>query len=235
MPSNFLDLTNTLLRRVNEVEIAEADFPNARGIQALAKDSIKSSIAKINQAEYEWPFNAAEHTQVLSPGQEEYSWPQYYKVADYNSFQIQENASLGVDHKTLDFITRDEYYERYRDLDDDAGLSGRDVPDFVFPAHGNGYGVTPTPNAAYTLKFRYYLNFSDLQLASDETRVPNTYDNVIIEGALYHIYMFRDNPEAAGVAAQIYQQGIKDMQGILINKFGAIRDTRILRSRRTLF
>jgi len=235
MSSTFIDLTNTLLRRINEVEIAEADFPNARGVQALAKDAIRSSIAKINQAEYEWPFNAAEHTQFLDIGREEYSWPPFFKVPDWNSFQLQQSNLLGIDNKTLEFISRDSYYERYRDDDDDAGLGGRGVPEFVFPSHGNGYGVSPSPDEAYVLKFRYYLNFSDLQNPSDQTRVPNTYENVIIDGALYHMYMFRDNPESAGVSAQVFQQGIKDMQGILINKFNSVRDTRILRSRRASF
>jgi len=234
MASTFIELTNTLLRRLNEVEIAVADFPSARGVQALAKDSIRSSIAKINQAEYAWPFNAAEHTQVLVPGQEEYSWPQYFKVADWNSFQLQGSTALNIEHTTLSFISRDEYYSRYRDLDDDTGLSGRGVPEYVFPSHGNGYGVTPSPDKAYTLTFRYYMNYNDLQSSSDMPRVPETYENVIIEGALYHMYMFRDNPEAAGVAAQIYQQGIKEMQSILINQYNSIRDTRILRPRRTL-
>ena len=69
--STFLDLTNQLLRRLNEVEIAQADFPSVRGVQATAKDAIKNAIAKINQAEYEWPFNAVEHTQLLVVGQED--------------------------------------------------------------------------------------------------------------------------------------------------------------------
>jgi hypothetical protein len=50
---------------------------------------------------------------------------------------------------------------------------------------------------------------------------------VIIEGALMQMYMFRDNMEAAGISAQLFQQGVKEMQGILMNKYEAIRDTRI--------
>jgi hypothetical protein len=33
--------------------------------------------------------------------------------------------------------------------------------------------------------------------------------------------------EAAGISAQLFQQGVKEMQGILMNKYEAIRDTRI--------
>jgi hypothetical protein len=65
---------------------------------------------------------------------------------------------------------------------------------------------------------------------SDQTRIPNSYDNVIIDGALYYMYMFRDNPEAAGVSIQVFQQGIKNMQGIFINKYERVYDTRVSRN-----
>ena len=58
MPSTYINLCNMVLRRLNEVEIATAEFANTRGIQSLVKDAVKASIAKINQAEFEWPFNA---------------------------------------------------------------------------------------------------------------------------------------------------------------------------------
>ena len=224
--STFLDLTNQLLRRLNEVEIAQADFPSVRGVQATAKDAIKNSIAKINQAEYEWPFNAVEHTQILAIGQEEYSWPQYFKVPDFNSFQLQPSSSLGTTATQLKFIDRDFYYKNYKDLDDNA-TAGRGVPEYVAEGFGNGYTITPSPDQAYTIKFRYYQNHNDLVAYSDVTRIPDTYDNVIVEGALMQMYMFRDNMEAAGISAQLFQQGVKEMQGILMNKYQEIRDTRV--------
>ena len=225
--STYLDLTNQLLRRLNEVEIAQADFPSVRGVQATAKDAVKNAIAKINQAEYEWPFNAVQHTQLLVVGQEEYSWPQYLKVADFNSFQLQPNSSLGVQATQLKFIDRDTYYRNFKDLDDNAGAAGRAIPTTVAEGFGNGYAVTPSPDQAYTIKFRYYQTHNDLVAYGDLTRVPDTYDNVIIEGALMQMYMFRDNMEAAGISAQLFQQGVNEMQGILMNKYEAIRDTRI--------
>jgi len=224
--STFLDLTNQLLRRLNEVEIAQADFPSVRGVQATAKDAIKNSIAKINQAEYEWPFNAVEHTQILAVGQEDYSWPQYFKVPDFNSFQLQPSSSLGTTATQLKFIDRDFYYKNYKDLDDNA-TAGRGVPEYVAEGFGNGYTITPSPDQAYTIKFRYYQNHNDLVAYSDVTRIPDTYDNVIVEGALMQMYMFRDNMEAAGISAQLFQQGVKEMQGILMNKYQEIRDTRV--------
>jgi|TARA_R110000744_G_scaffold74708_2_gene149049 hypothetical protein len=227
MPSTYIELCNQTLRRLNEVEIAEADFGSVRGVQALVKDAVKAAVARINQAEFGWPFNAAEQTDVLVVGQEEYVWPQYFKVADWNSFQIQESSGLNTGFKTLSAIEQDEWYADYRDDDYSSGSSGRSVPEFVFPSHGSGYGVSPSPNKAYTIKFRYFLNYSDITNATDVTRIPESFDTVLIDGALYHMYMFKDNVEAAQAAYMGFEKGIKDLQTLYINNTISVRDTRI--------
>ena len=227
MPSTYIDLCNKVLRRLNEVEIATDDFGGVRGVQALVKDAVKAAIAKVNQAEFEWPFNAAQHTATLVVGQTEYTWPSYYKIADWNSFQLQKNDSLNVGYASLDFIERDVWYAKFRDADYDAGSAGRGVPQMVFPSHGNGFGVTPSPDQAYQVTFRYYLNYSDLTNHDDTTRIPESFNTLIVDGALYHLYMFKDNLDAAQVAYLAFQQGIKDLQTLYINQYDSIRDTRV--------
>lgn len=227
MPSTYLDLCNKVLRRLNEVEIAVGDFPTVRGVHALVKDAIKASVAKINQAEFEWPFNAAEHTETLMRGQSEYVWPAYFKVSDWNSFQIQKDASLNVGYKVLALIDRDVWYKNHRDADYEAGSAGRGVPQHVFQSHGNGFGVSPAPDAAYRVRFRYYLNYSDLINYNDVTRIPESFDTVIVDGALYHLYMFKDNLESAQAAYVAFDDGIKDLQTLYINNYEYIRDTRV--------
>ena len=81
-----------VLRRINEVELTSSEFADCRGVQALVKDAVKASIAKINQAEFEWPFNSAEHTQVLTAGQSEYR-ASIFKVADYNTFRYKKTPA----------------------------------------------------------------------------------------------------------------------------------------------
>jgi len=227
MPSTYIDLCNQTLRRLNEVEISETGFGSVRGVQALVKDAVKSAVARINQAEFGWPFNAAEESDTLIQGQTEYSWPQYFKIADWNSFQIQANDSLGAGFKTLKFIEQDEWYSTYRDADYTAGSAGRDIPEFVFPSHGNGYGVSPSPTKAYTLKFRYFMNYTDITNATDVTRIPESYDTVLIDGALYHMYLFKDNIESAQLASMAFEKGVKDLQTLYINNNISIRDTRV--------
>ncbi len=227
MPTTYIDLCNQTLRRLNEVEIAEADFASVRGVQALVKDAVKAAVAKINQAEFEWPFNAAEHTQTLVVGQTEYVWPQYFKVSDWNSFQVQKDDNLNASYKTLRLIDRDVWYKQHRDADYEAGSAGLDIPDFVFPSHGSGFGVSPSPDEAYKVRFRYYLNFSDITLHGDETRIPTSFDSVLVDGALYHLYMFKDNIESSQAAYVAFEQGIKDLQTLYINNYQYVRDTRV--------
>jgi len=227
MPSTYISLCNQVLRRLNEVELVEGDFASASGVQALVKDAVKSAVAKINQSEFEWPFNAAEETDTLVVGQEEYTWPSFYKIADWNSFQIQENTAQGVSFTTLKHIDRDEWYKNHRDNDYASGTDGISVPRFVFSSHGNGYGVSPSPDKAYTLKFRYYQNYSDITAADDVTRIPDSYDTVLVDGALYHLYMFKDNLEASNASFMAFEKGIKDLQTLYINNYEYIRDTRV--------
>ena len=88
MPSTYIDLSNKTLRRLNEVEIPVSDFLTVRGVQALVKDAVRAAIAKINQAEFEWPFNAAEFTQTLVAGQSEYTWPTAFKKLIGTHFRL---------------------------------------------------------------------------------------------------------------------------------------------------
>jgi hypothetical protein len=90
----------------------------------------------------------------------------------------------------LEFMDRDVYYKQYKSADDDAGAVGIRCPEFVAPSHGNGYIVSPSPDKNYNIQFKYYMNNVGLNGHSDQTRIPNTYDNVIIDGALYYMYRF---------------------------------------------
>lgn len=227
MATTYLDLCNQVLRRLNEVELNQSDFASARGVQGLVKDAVKASVARINQQEFEWPFNAASHTENLVAGQTEYTFPANLKIADFNSFQIQKDASLGTGYRALKVMDRDEWYQRHRDEDYEAGNLGRGVPEYVFASHGNGYGVTPSPDKAYSIKFKYYLNYSDISAYNDVTRIPTSFDTLVVDGALYHLYMFRDNLESAQAAFVNFEKGIKNLQTLYINNFEYVRDTRV--------
>ena len=57
--------------------------------------------------------------------------------------------------------------------------------------------------------------------------VPDAFKHVVIDGALYHCYMFRDNLQQASVTKAKFDEGIDRMRTLLINRFTDVRDTRV--------
>ena len=57
--------------------------------------------------------------------------------------------------------------------------------------------------------------------------VPDAYKHVVVDGALYHCYMFRDNSQQAAQVRQKFDLGIDHMRSILVNRFTEVRDTRM--------
>jgi hypothetical protein len=211
MPTTFIDLTNKLLRRINDVEIRIPDFASVRGVQAAAKDAINDTITEINATKLDWPFNAQVATQVLTPGVEVYDWPNEFNSVDWNSFQIQKDPALNIESRSLNYISREQWFERLRNEDDDAGTSGRIVPVYCFPAHGDKFGVSPSPNQAFTLKYNYYSVPIALDAYDDQTSIPSKFDYVIIAGGLYYMNLFKENPDGNAIMKAKFLEGVKDM------------------------
>lgn len=227
MGSSFLTLTNKLLNSFNEVELDNSSFDTTVGVHTEAKNAILSSIGIIQHEEYAWPFNATSTTQVLTIGQEEYDWPSDFKVADWRSFQIDKDTNLGINNSRLTYLNRDEWYQYYKITDDDANPNGLNLPYYVFEKHGSGFGVSPSPNKAYTVSYRYYLEPNELSTSSDVTTIPTHYNYVIIEGAKPFMYQFYDNPERASMSQELFKTYLKTMRMVLINKNSYMWDTRV--------
>lgn len=227
MPSTYLELTNQVLRALNEVELTSSTFSTSRGLHSTAKDAVKRSIRKINAREFRWPFNAVETTQVLIIGQEAYNWPNDFKVSDWNSFQLQKDDNLLVGNKQLQFIKRNDYYHYLKDLDNNAGSDGRGSPDYVFEGHGKTWGVSPSPNETYSIKYRYWKQPSELVLYSDLTTIPSEYDYVILAGALSHMKLFKDDPTSTQLLQKEFLDGLSEMVQVFLSTDDRVSDTRV--------
>ena len=80
--ATFLSMTNEVLRRINEVPVAESDFSTTRNIQGLAKDAVNNAIRHILQSAQQWPFTVVVYEQVLTAGIREYDFPADLSVID---------------------------------------------------------------------------------------------------------------------------------------------------------
>lgn len=99
--STFLDNTNEVLRRLNEVQIDVGDFTIVRSVQALAKDAINASIREILQVGNEWHFTIETNTQTCTVGEGVYDFPTDYSKADWETFYIRSLNNENVPQRLL--------------------------------------------------------------------------------------------------------------------------------------
>lgn len=219
--STYLQLTNELLRRLLENELDSTDFASARSTQAVAKDMIRTAVSEIYTLEKEWPFQYNTATQVLTVGTTEYNLPTDCKTPDWESFYIVKDDTLGVNTTPLRMISRDQWMKKFRPDDYNAGSDGLNVPAMVFDSsigHTRSFGVTPSPNEAYTVGFEYYRRSDDLEAYDDEVLIPSQYNYVIIAGALKHFNAHKDNLEQLAYWDGEFKKAVNSMRHDLIPK-----------------
>jgi hypothetical protein len=235
MAYNFLGLVNDVNRRLNEVELTSSNFASAKGFYSQAKDAVNAAIQEINQQQFEWPFNYVEQEETLTAGVTRYAFPTDARTVDIDSFRIKFDATLDNDTRKLQVLNYEEYLSRYVDQEYNTDTSLRDVPQYVFRAPGMEFGMSPAPDKAYKVVYEYYTTNVELLNYQDVPTIPESYRQVIIDGAMYHAYLFRGNSQDAVIAKQKFEQGIKNMRTILMNRYEYVRSTAINRSQRTSY
>jgi hypothetical protein len=227
MSYNYLGLVNDINRRLNEVELTESNFAATTGFYSFAKDSVNASIRHINQEEFEWPFNHVEAEEVLSVGGVRYALPYDCKTVNMNSFRIKRNDTLNVETIKLKVLNYEEYLDKYADSEYNSNTSTFSKPRFIVRTPSNELIVYPAPDKAYELVYEYYILGFDLESPTDVPYIPEQYKYVIVDGAMYYVYFFRGDLQAAQLALDKFTQGIKQLRSININRTEYIRDTRV--------
>lgn len=228
--SSYLDLTNELLRRLLEAQITSTEFASVRSTQATAKDCIRAAIKEINAAEKEWPYHYQTTSQLLVVGTTEYAFPTNCKTPDWESFYLAKDDALGINTLPLRMISRDLWMQRFRPFDLDASTDGLAPPAYVFDSSLGGvraFGITPSPDKAYTVHYEYYKKDDELSAYSDLVSIPPEFDYVTINMALKHFYAHKDNSEQASLWLKEANNSLNQMRHTLIPKKDNMVDTRV--------
>jgi len=88
MATTYLQLTNKVLRELNETELTSSTFSSSRGIQTAVKDFVNKGINDIYNEAAEIPLLYARTTQNLTTGDSEYDFPTDFRKIDRDSFTI---------------------------------------------------------------------------------------------------------------------------------------------------
>jgi hypothetical protein len=225
MSYTFLGLVNEVNRRFNEVELTSANFASSKGFYSTVKDSVNTAIRDINQTHYEWPFNHASTTLTLVVGQSRYPYPANASSVNYETFRIKENTTFNNDTTKLDSLTYEEYLSRFVDQEYTTDTTQRALPRYIVHPPSQEILVSPAPDNAYELVYEYYTVPDDLSLSTDIPTIPSRFKHVIVEGALYHAYMFRGNEQSASMAKAKFEEAMKKMRIILINRYDYVTST----------
>jgi hypothetical protein len=228
MAYTYLDLTNEVIARFNEVALTSSNFVNSRGFQTQCKNAVNDAINYINTREFSWPYNHATQTETLVAGTTRYTIPTNAKHVDYDTFRLVDDSSLGVEGKSLTIIDYKDYLNKFINQEDRSDVGG--VPSHIFRTPDNNFGLYPYPDKAYSLKFEYYIYTTALSAATDVPTIPAQYRQVIVDGATAFGYQYRGEGGEYQLNFARFEDGIKSMQTLLSNRADYIRSTVIYKS-----
>jgi hypothetical protein len=99
------------------------------------------------------------------------------------------------------------------------------VPQYVARTPDNNYLLYPFPTKGFTLKYDFFSFPTDMSAHSDTTTIPDRFAAVIVDGATAFVYQYRGETQQYQLNFQRFEQGIKNMQTLLVNRFEYIRST----------
>jgi len=228
MALTFLSLVNDVNLRLNEVPLTSSNFDSASGVYADNKGHINNAINRINREEFEWPFNHTTKTQTLVVNQSKYPYEVDAKSVSFDTFRLKGNVAYNNVSGQLGTVDYEEVLHRYPDYEfhpEDYASS----PTHVYRNRDLSFGILPPPDQTYDILYEYYKLPVDMTNWDDVPSIPEQFRWVIIEGAMYHAYLFRGGLEEAAAANDLFKQGIKDMRKIYINRTEYARST-VIRS-----
>jgi len=240
--ATYLNLTNELLRELNEVVLTSSNFGDAVGIQAHAQDCINRAYSDIVMAEPQWAFLATGESGATDPFYgnvyvETVAGTRWYELkessssitADYGSVDWDNfylttigvsGASAPYTSQNLKFVTTEEWKDHLRESEneDDANAQNWGEPKFVIRSpDARKFGVSPIPDKVYRVWFYAWDLPTALDAHGDTTVFPDVYTPVLMARARYHFHQFKDAPQQAAFALEDYKQGLKQMRSALMN------------------
>lgn len=202
---------------MGEVTLDVTDFANARNVQALAKTAINSSVREILHSAQEWPFLLSIQTQPLTKGVGVYDFPANTSSVNWDSFYLKQSLTANNSPTQLGVITYVDYLKNRRPRDDASGESGEGPPQVVYQTNDLKFGVSPLPSDGLEIEYQYFSYPDDMINDDDVSIVPSRFDNIVIDGAMFYMLMYRSNEQGAAIYRDKFDLGIRSMRRLLMD------------------
>lgn len=236
MATTYLDLTNELLREMNEVVLTSSNFGSALGIQAHVKDCVNRAYLDIVLEEPQWPFLSVGESGSTDPfygnvvvetvaNQRWYelkaassSLANDYGYIDWDDFYL---TTIGVSGETapfvsesLKYITLEEwkaYHRAQENADDAEDANGGQPRRVIRSSDGRNFGLSPIPDKVYRIYFFAFDQATQLSAYGDTIVFPDVYKTVLLARARYYVHQFKENIQPAALALEDYRRGLRLM------------------------
>ena len=242
MATTYLEITNEVLRELNEVPLTSSNFANAKGLQAFVKDTVNKAIFDIANEEPQLPFFSAGLSGATDPfygnvtvattaGTRWYllksgssSITTDYASIDWDDFYL---TTINVSGEAAPFVSQGlkflnlaDWKRYYRDSEnsDDASTQAYGEPKYVIKSPDNRkFGLSPIPDKVYNVHFYAFEKPTALSAHGDTIVLPEQYTNVITSRVRYYVWQFKESPQQAAFALDDYRKAMKSMKSNLLN------------------
>jgi hypothetical protein len=243
MATTYLDITNEVLRELNEVPLTAANFASAIGLQKFVKDSVNKALFDVANEEPQLPFFSAglsgstdpfygnvtvatvagtrwyllkSDSSSLTTDYASIDWDDFYLTTINVSGESAPYVSQGL--KYLDHADWARYY-RDQENEDDANGQNYGEPKYVIQSpDARKFGLSPIPDKVYNVHFYAFNRPTALSAYDDTIVLPEQYSNVITSRTRYYVWQFKESPQQAAFALEDYKKAMKYMKSNLINQ-----------------
>lgn len=224
----YLEYVNIVLQGINEVPLTTQQFPNARGLQQFSKEAINRTYFDMIQ-EHKWPWMQTLDTNTMDTlelsGERSITPTEWtaipvanaYKDAiDWSSIYYKDSDGKKFPLQVLD-------WEQYEDSQE--FLETLSEPKYIVQsADGRSMGLRQLPvEKIGKLYYRIWTRPSRFVFSSDIIPMPDLHFNVLVDGALHHLWSFRGNVEQSQLAYARFTSGLKKMKRKYGNQTTRIR------------
>lgn len=200
--------------------------------------AINAAISDINRRYQQWPFNYGKQTfntvaSVTGSIQNEYTPPSTVTIIKWSTFGIQRNDSAvpPIVATTLTELDYNLWAARMRPQDLQLSTGNFSTPRYVIKGDDGNIILSSPPDTVYTV---YYDAWSDplaLVNFSDTCAIPDKYNYVLVDGAMYYGYDFRSDQGAQDRAKVKFDSGVQEMLRELVKPTNGFQSTLIQNNR----
>lgn len=236
--ATYLTLVNLALGRINEVQLTGSTFGTAVGPQLAMQTAVNATIFDVSRRYQQWPFNYGQQTfsttaSITGAIANEYPAATGVTVIKWDTFGIErdDSATPPIVSSTLTDIDYNLWAKRIRPLDLQLSTGGFNTPRYVIKGDDGNIILSPPPDTIYTIYYDAWTDPTALALYTDVCVIPDKYNYVIVDGAIYYGYDFRSDQAAQDRAKKKFDDGVQEMLRELVKPTDGFQSTMISNNR----